>query len=43
MNIEKHWCPTITSTAITGQSAFRFKDDTASDQLPILRELEILR
>jgi type 1 glutamine amidotransferase/nicotinamidase-related amidase len=26
-HIEKHWCPTITSSDITGQSAFRFNDD----------------
>ncbi len=26
-HIERHWCPTITSTAFTGQPAFRFKAD----------------
>ncbi len=26
-HVEKHWCPTITSESITGQAAFRFKDD----------------
>lgn len=26
-HIEKHWCPTITSTDFTGQAAFRFKND----------------
>jgi nicotinamidase-related amidase len=27
-HIEKHWCPTITSTDFTGRSAFRFAGDT---------------
>lgn len=26
-HVEKYWCPTFTSTAITGRPAFRFKDD----------------
>ena len=26
-HIERHWCPSITSTAFTGKPAFRFKDD----------------
>lgn len=26
-HIEKHWCPTITSSDFTGRSAFRFKED----------------
>jgi len=26
-HIEKHWCPTFTSSDITGKAAFRFKDD----------------
>jgi nicotinamidase-related amidase len=28
-HIEKHWCPTITSTAFTKEPAFRFREDTA--------------
>ncbi len=28
-HIEKHLCPTITSTAFTGETAFRFREDTA--------------
>ncbi len=27
-HIEKHWCPTITSTAITGEPEFRFRGST---------------
>ncbi len=27
-HVERFWCPTITSTALTGKPAFRFKDDT---------------
>lgn len=27
-HVEKFWCPTFTSTAITGKPAFRFKGDT---------------
>jgi nicotinamidase-related amidase len=26
-HVEKYWCPSFTSTDITGKSAFRFKDD----------------
>ncbi len=26
-HVEKHWCPSFTSTDITGQPAFRFKED----------------
>ena len=26
-HIEKYWCPTITSTDLTDQPAFRFKED----------------
>jgi type 1 glutamine amidotransferase/nicotinamidase-related amidase len=26
-HIERHWCPTITSSDFTGQAPFRFKDD----------------
>jgi hypothetical protein len=26
-HIERHWCPTITSTALTGRPPFRFADD----------------
>jgi type 1 glutamine amidotransferase/nicotinamidase-related amidase len=26
-HIEKHWCPTLTSTDFTGRSAFRFRED----------------
>jgi nicotinamidase-related amidase len=26
-HVEKHWCPSFTSTAFTGQPAFRFKED----------------
>ena len=26
-HVERFWCPTITSTALTGKPAFRFKDD----------------
>jgi hypothetical protein len=26
-HVEKHWCPSFTSSDITGQPAFRFKDD----------------
>ena len=26
-HVEKYWCPSVTSTDITGKSAFRFKDD----------------
>ena len=32
-HIEKHWCPTITSTDITGRAAFRFKDDVGRDSV----------
>jgi nicotinamidase-related amidase len=28
-HIETHWCPTITSTALTKEAAFRFQQDTA--------------
>jgi len=27
-HVERHWCPTIESTAFTGKPTFRFKDDT---------------
>jgi nicotinamidase-related amidase len=27
-HVEKYWCPTFTSTDITGKPAFRFKEDT---------------
>ena len=27
-HVEKYWCPTVTSSAITGKKPFRFKDDT---------------
>ena len=38
-HIERHWCSTITSTALTGKPEFRFKDDplnkvSASSELP---------
>ena len=38
-HVERHWCPTITSTAFTGKPEFRFKDDplnkvSASADLP---------
>jgi len=26
-HVEKFWCPSITSTALTGKSPFRFKND----------------
>ena len=26
-HVEKYWCPTFTSSDITGKPAFRFKDD----------------
>ena len=26
-HVERFWCPTITSTALTGKPAFRFNDD----------------
>lgn len=26
-HVEKYWCPSFTSTAVTGKPAFRFKDD----------------
>lgn len=26
-HVEKYWCPTITSTAVTGKAPFRFRDD----------------
>ena len=26
-HVEKFWCPSFTSTDITGKPAFRFKDD----------------
>lgn len=29
-HVEKHWCPSFTSTALTGKPAFRFKEDTRS-------------
>ena len=32
-HVEKYWCPSLTSTDLTGQPAFRFKDD----QRPIRR------
>jgi len=31
-HIEKYWCPTITSKAITGNPAFRFKEDKRNRQ-----------
>ena len=27
-HVERYWCPSFTSTAITGKPAFRFRDDT---------------
>ena len=27
-HVEKHWCPTFTSTDLTGRAPFRFKEDT---------------
>jgi hypothetical protein len=27
-HIDKHWCPSFTSTDLTGLANFRFKDDT---------------
>jgi nicotinamidase-related amidase len=31
-HVEKHWCPSFTSTDITGKPAFRFKEDTRKAQ-----------
>jgi len=27
-HVEKYWCPSFTSSDITGQPPFRFKEDT---------------
>lgn len=31
-HVEKYWCPSTTSTAVTGKPAFRFKDDRRPSQ-----------
>jgi hypothetical protein len=31
-HVEKHWCPTFTSSDITGKPAFRFKEDVRSSK-----------
>lgn len=31
-HVEKHWCPTFTSSDITGKPAFRFKEDARSSK-----------
>jgi nicotinamidase-related amidase len=33
-HVEKHWCPSCTSTDLTGKPAFRFKDDARPAKTP---------
>ena len=39
-HIEQYWCPTITSTDLTGREAFRFKDDTRKHIAVLMSEPE---
>jgi nicotinamidase-related amidase len=37
-HIERHWCPTITSSDFTGRPAFRFKEDRPDERPDALRD-----
>jgi nicotinamidase-related amidase len=36
-HVEKYWCPSFTSTDVTGKPAFRFKDDTQQTSRSAIR------